>query len=241
MRHNALFLVVLSIIFSYSKICLAKVRTVEVVSDQVVTVRTSLGIATIIQVPDRPNSVVVGDQDAFKVEYLDQAITIKPLTMGAKSNLYVYTDWKRYNVELVSGPQSQADYVVYLASPKTKKSSENPVQWRKFRNSLKNENIFLQVVRIGRFRKDLLFVEFTLSTSSSVKISPEWFWATQNGESVPIQNLVFSGLDVSPKKTVKGLLQIKFQEVSDGPLRLEVRRTKLSYLTLPGKNLWNKQ
>lgn len=239
MRHNALTLVVLSIIFFYSKICLAKVRTVEVASDQVVTVRTSLGIATIIQVPDRPNSVVVGDQDSFKVEYLDQAITIKPLTMGARSNLYVYTDWKRYNVELVSGPQSQADYVVYLASPQTKKSSENPIQWRKFRNSLKNENIFLQVVRIGRFRKDLLLVEFTLSTSSTVKISPEWFWATQNGGSIPIQNLVFSGLDVSPKKTVKGLLQIKFQELSDGPLRLEVRRKKLSFLTLPGKYLWN--
>ena len=239
MRHNVLSLVVLSVIFFYSKICLSKVRTVEVLSDQVVTVRTSLGIATIIQVPDRPNSVVVGDQDSFKVEYLDQAITIKPLAVGARSNLYVYTDWKRYNVELVSGPQSQADYVVYLASPKTKKSSENPVQWKKFRNTLKSGNVFLQVERIGRFRKDLLLVEFTLSTSSTEKISPEWFWATQNGESIPIQNLVFSGLDVAPKKTVKGLLQIKFQEVSDAPLRLEMRRGKISYLTLPGKNLWN--
>lgn len=69
-----------------------RVRRVPILGDQIVTVRTSIGIATIIQVPDRPNSVVVGDQDAFKVEYLDQAITIKPLSSRAKSNLYIYTD-----------------------------------------------------------------------------------------------------------------------------------------------------
>ena len=75
-----------------------RVRHVAVQGDEIITVRTSIGIATIIQVPDRPNSVVVGDQESFKVEYLDQAITIKPLSQGVKSNLYVYTDWKRYNV-----------------------------------------------------------------------------------------------------------------------------------------------
>jgi hypothetical protein len=42
-----------------------RVRRVAVQGDQIVTVKTSLGIATIIQVPDRPNSVVVGDQDSF--------------------------------------------------------------------------------------------------------------------------------------------------------------------------------
>ncbi|MFN3454280.1 MAG: TrbG/VirB9 family P-type conjugative transfer protein, partial [Pseudobdellovibrio sp.] len=83
-----------------------RIRRVPVQGDQIVTVKTSIGIATIIQVPDRPNSVVVGDQDSFKVEYLDQAITIKPLTGGAKSNLYIYTDWKRFNVELVSGAEA---------------------------------------------------------------------------------------------------------------------------------------
>ena len=41
-----------------------RVRSVSVQDYQIVTVRTSIGIATIIQIPDRPNSVVVGDQDA---------------------------------------------------------------------------------------------------------------------------------------------------------------------------------
>lgn len=93
------------------RFALGKVRKVEVKTDQIVTVRTAIGIATIIQVPDRPNSIVVGDQAAFKVEYLDQAITIKPLHGGAKSNLYIYTDYRRFNVQLVTSTEAAADYV----------------------------------------------------------------------------------------------------------------------------------
>ena len=95
-----------------------KVRRVEVEKDQIVKIKTAIGIATIIQVPDRPNSVVVGDSNSFKVEYLDQAITIKPVARGARSNLYIYTDWRRFNVELITGNDATADYVVYLDLPK---------------------------------------------------------------------------------------------------------------------------
>ena len=231
-------LTIVALLYLCSSFCLARVRTVEVHADQVVTVKTSIGIATIIQVPDRPNSVVVGDQDSFKVEYLDQAITIKPLASGARSNLYVYTDWKRYNVELVTGPQAQADSVVYLASPKVKKPAEGPIHWKNFKNYLRNDKISLQVNRIGTFKKNLLLVEFTLLSTGKEKVSPEWFWITQNGESRPIQNLIFSSLEVVPKKAVRGLLQIQTEEVNEGPIKLELRRNKLSFLTLPGKKLW---
>ena len=48
----------------------SRVKRVPVLPDQIVTVKTALGIATIIQVPDRPNSLVVGDNEAFKVDML---------------------------------------------------------------------------------------------------------------------------------------------------------------------------
>ena len=90
----------------------AGVRYIPTKKDQIITVKTSLGIATIIQVPDRPTSVVIGDQSAFKVEYLDTAITIKPLITNARTNLYIYTDWQRYNVKLIPTKKTQADYVL---------------------------------------------------------------------------------------------------------------------------------
>jgi len=128
----------------------SRVRRVPVNGDQIVTVRTALGIATIIQVPDRPNSVVVGDQEAFKVEYLDQAITIKPIQGGAKSNLYVYTEWKRYNIQLVTGNEASADYVVYLENPKEKVKDAKPsLSWTPFPSKLNNGNVSLDVNRLG--------------------------------------------------------------------------------------------
>ncbi len=69
----------------------ADVRHISTKKDQITKARTALGIATIIQVPDRPTSVVIGDQNSFKIEYLNKAITIKPLVANASTNLYIYT------------------------------------------------------------------------------------------------------------------------------------------------------
>ncbi len=102
----------------------ALVRKFEVKTDQIVIVKTAIGVATIIQVPDRPTSLVVGDSEAFKIEYLDQAITIKPLRSNAKSNLYIYTDWRRFNVQLVTSSESAADYIVYLNAKQEKRPKE---------------------------------------------------------------------------------------------------------------------
>lgn len=218
-----------------------RVRKVEVHKDQIVTVRTSLGIATIIQVPDKPNSVVVGDQESFKVEYLDQAITIKPLTSGAKSNLYIYTDWKRYNVELVSGAEVTADYVVYLSSlrEKTLTPSEIGIKWMKFNNFLRNDSLRLRTERIGKTKSGILLIEFTVTSKTKEAFKPEWVWFTQAGETRPIQNLFLSSLEVTPDRHISGVLQIKHSDINTNlPLRLELRRKRISYLTIPKANSW---
>lgn len=219
-----------------------KVKHVSVKRDQIVTVRTSLGIATIIEVPDRPNSVVVGDQDSFKVEYLDQAITIKPLSPGAKSNLYVYTDYARYNVELVTGDESISDYVVYLEHSKKKEErakSKQKIAWTKFSNYLRNNSLRLEVVRLGRASSDVLMVEFIISSVKSDVLKPEWIWLTQNGSTIPIHNLFFSHVEIAPNKPVKGTIQLLKKDLNpDEPIRLEFRRIKNSYLTVKKVNLW---
>lgn len=219
-----------------------RVRRVEVNKDQIVTVKTSLGIATIIQVPDRPNSVVVGDQDAFKVEYLDQAITIKPLSGGAKSNLYIYTDWKRYNVELVSGAEAIADYVVYLETPKEKpafSSVKSNISWMKFSNTLRNDNLTLNVTRVGRTKESILLVEFTITSKTKETFKPEWLWLTQNDSVKPIHNLFLSALEVTPQRSLSGVLQLKATDIDPSQsMRLEMRRSRMSYLTITKAQSW---
>lgn len=217
-----------------------RVRHVECLTDQIVTVRTALGIATIIQVPDRPNSVVVGDQDKFKVEYLDQAITIKPLQGGAKSNLYVYTDYRRYNVQLVTGPEAISDYVVYLESVKQKtKEKVSSLSWIKYIRATQNEEIQLETKRLGRATDGVLLIEFQIQALRKAEFLPEWIWLTQDGRVRPIQNLFLSAVRLENGERAQGTLQVLWKSIDPTrPLRIELRRKKTTYLILPRINQW---
>lgn len=233
-----LFIIFFWLHFSSVLFASDKVRRVEIYNDQIVTVKTAIGIATIIQVPDRPNSIVVGDQNAFKVEYLDQAITIKPIIPSAKSNLYIYTDYRRFNVQLVTSSEGTADYVVYLENPK-EKYEKNASTWMEFRNHLSNEALSLSTKRLAKLKDGFLLIEFDVTSKKREKLKADWIWLTQNGITRPIHNLVLSGQDLGPSKYVQGVMQISRMDILETtPLRIELRRSKTSYLTIPKVTSW---
>ena len=87
-------------------------RIVTLSESEVGQIQTALGYSTILQFDSRPTSAVLGDQDAFKVEYVGNSLTLKPVVPGAKTNLFIFTDYDRFNFRLVTGPSAQVDYVV---------------------------------------------------------------------------------------------------------------------------------
>jgi Tfp pilus assembly protein PilZ len=222
-----------------------RVRRISVQGDQIVTVRTALGVATIIQVPDKPNSVVVGDLSAYKVEYLDTAITIKPMSGHAKSNLYIYTDYKRFNVQLVTGSEASADYVVYLENLRNKSiqkviKDKPEVIWTSFLKTMTNEAITIQVNRVGETAHGLCFIDFTIKSRKNETILPEWFWLTQNGTSHTIQGLILSSLTLNANQSkVHGTIEVLKADLDQNkPMRVELRRKKTSSLNIKGVNGW---
>ena len=115
------------------------------------------------------------------MEYLDKAITIKPLRALVGTNLYIYTDHNRYNVRFVSTQKHLADYVVYLKPrvslepgvehkprDKLKKDSEKEadilknIQWKKFKTFLNNEEIRLIVNKIGSTKNGIHAIDFSI-------------------------------------------------------------------------------
>jgi len=230
------------LLFLSSSIALAqgKVKRIVVEGDQIIPVQTAVGIATIIQLPDRPNSVVIGDQDSFKVEYLDKAITIKPLHSQAKSNLYLYTDWKRYNVQLISGAQAAADYVVYLEPKKdAPKIGASNVNWRIFRNKLRSDSFSLETKRVGKTRDGVILLEFSVYSNVENKFNPEWIWVTQSQKVRPIQQLFLSQTKVSENSPIQGVIQLLARDLElSQPIRIELRRKRMTYLTLPKAVVW---
>jgi len=237
-----LFLILLSIcpLFAHAEIASGRqVRKIQLKRDDIALVRTAVGIATIIQVPDRPTSVVLGDTNAFKVEYLETAITIKPLNHSSKSNLYIYTEARRFNVSLVTASQGAADYIVYLDSER--QSLQPPKeQWQKFSVEKSNGALKVSIRRLG-IVADFLALEFSLSSKKEMNFGPEWIWITQNGKTIPVQGLNLSGVKISPKIEILGGLMIRRGDLPNrDALVMEVRSSAPISIKLPGAGSWMK-
>lgn len=216
-----------------------RVRKLHMKPDDIALVHTAVGIATIIQVPDRPTSVVLGDTNVFKVEYLDTAITIKPLSHSAKSNLYVYTEARRFSVSLVTSPQVNADYIVYLYS-ENQLPSPPKERWRKLGSEKHGGDIKLVVRRLGTI-ENYLAIDFALSSKKDISFGPEWIWVTQGGKTIPIQSLNLSGVRLSSKNDIQGGLTIRREDLlGHEALVLEVRSPTPFVMKLPGVSSWMK-
>ena len=217
-----------------------RVLKLRLKQDDIALVHTAVGIATIIQVPDQPTSVVLGDTNAFKVEYLDTAITIKPLGHSSKSNLYIYTEARRFNVSLVTAPQTAADYIVYLQSERPAKPVAQIERWRSVRMERSNRLLKLSVQRLG-IVGDCVTADFTISSKQDLKFRPDWIWITLGGQTVPIQSLTLSGVYLTAKTEINGALSIRRDELkARGPVTLEIRSPKPVLIHLPEGAVWMK-
>lgn len=216
---------------------LAHVRNVMAGVDDILTIRAALGIATIIQVPETIQSAIIGDSSGFKVEYLDKAVTIKPLRWGVKTNLYLNTEKRRYNLRLVTLSQDVADYIVYVKHPEAKP----PSRWTSVSRFAEGNGLRLSVARVGSSNQGFILLDAKLTTSSgeSLTLKPEEFWITQNGSSKVINGLFLSDLKLSKAKPVLvGISLAKSDLVEKKPLTIEIRGKQKLSLTLPEGSLW---
>ncbi len=217
------------------------VRHIFLKKDQIVAVKTSVGIATLIQVPDRPTSAIIGDTEAFKLEYLDNGVTIKPLHGGARTNLYIYTDSQRFSIHLVPAPKELADYIVYLKSASTPPKPEGKVQWKQYLRTTQAGAFTLKIIKLGLQAGGILFVNFEIKAAKDFPIKPDWFWVTQDGKYKPIQSLYLSRLSASPPLPTSGTLILKESDFAGtSPLKLEMRSQRPLSILLPGVKKWLK-
>lgn len=215
-----------------------RVRKVKMKRDQIVQVKTALGVATIIQVADAPTSLVVGDNEAFKVEFLEQAITIKPLHRNAKSNLYIYTEFRRFDVQLVTVDEKNADYVVYLENVVSPLKLKSIVTWKKSGLRFENGELGIAVKRLGR--SDLsIFAEVEVSAKTNFELDPASVWILQEKNTVPIHRLVLSSLKGTKTNSVRGVIELVKDDLDlSKSFTLEVRRKASTRVEIPRALGW---
>lgn len=78
------------------------VRTIGVNNDSMAPIYLRLGKSTVLRFPDKPRKVVVGNQNYYGLEFIENDLAIQPL--GAVStNLFVYTERRTYGFILTPG------------------------------------------------------------------------------------------------------------------------------------------
>jgi hypothetical protein len=229
MKWLAAVTTALLFLVSYSYANPKKAKTLYLKEGETGDIKTAPGFSTILQFDARPTSVVVGDQDAFKVEYVGDGLTLKPLMPGVKSNLFVFTEYDRFNFRLVSTSSEQADYLVKvnrgrsrslvvesLAPTQISGPSLDDGRERKINKTVMCKPLNLHLDKMGLPPSgNYLVLTFRirhsgLSRWQEIAFSPGDIEVLQGKKLVPIENLYLDGMSFKGSKPmVRGTLILK--------------------------------
>lgn len=225
--------------FLLSQVSSAHIKTISPKNDEIILVKTSLAIATMIQFPDSTSVQfpIIGDQSAFRIETIDKGITIKPLRYGAKTNLYLFTDKKRYNFRLITEGQDQADYILYI------KSSENSdaLNWRVIEKSASNKELKLTIHKVSVTKDNKILLDLSLQAINlDIKILPENIWLYQDKESKIVNSLFLSDKTATVRRPIQVGIALSKNDLKEGKslqLTIKMKESNLS-LDVPREVLW---
>lgn len=224
--------------FLLASVSFAHVRNVYPKNDEIVLVKTSISIATIIQFPEAASlqMPIIGDQSGFRIEALEKGITIKPLRYSAKTNLYLFTDKKRYNFKLITIPEAQADYIIYIKST----DAAPDLIWKKIDRMVSSSNLKLTLNKVALTKDQMVLLDFNLKSKDPLSIAPENFWIFQDKESKLIYSLFMSDKKVSDSRITQLGLAISKSELKEGrPIQLVFKNKNFNLLIeVPREILW---
>lgn len=91
----------------------SSIRTVQVNDRKMQLVYLKLGRATVLRFTAKPKKVVIGNQNYFSVEFIDNDLTIQPLGK-VETNLFVYTPYRTYGFVLRVCSSCRTDDLVFV-------------------------------------------------------------------------------------------------------------------------------
>jgi len=240
-------LLILSFPFARAGVTNQKTRTISIGETDVSPIRTAMGYSTILQFDAKPTAAVLGDQDAFRVEYVGQSLTVKPLIRSAATNLFVFTDYDRYNFKLVTVGADTVDYIVKIqrkskatqndrlsfgaSAPENSEGeipSDEKITTKAIGRQSRCGSLTFKVnsVSVGSTKK-WVSISFLISIDpkairkSLQRFEPGDFAVVQEEKSLPIESLFFDGLVFS--KTlgkIKGVAVLDRAQIKSGKIVL---------------------
>lgn len=185
---------ILLIVCFFSSQAIAKVRTIEMDSNDMKVITLAMGRSTVLQFADSPKKIVSGNSNYFNIEFTGNDVTIQPLST-VTSNLFIYSGHRRFGFILrVCRCNTYDDLVkIYWKAPFSRKAKPkttnkfNPVSFK-----AGDMKVFLNKIFYHKFN-DVYVVDGSLILPKSASDpKPEQFWATRLGKNLTVLDVVFS-------------------------------------------------
>jgi hypothetical protein len=225
---------------SYAK----SMRTVHLSEKDMETVLVEPGYSTLIKFDSHPEPGLIGDQDAFKVEYMKNMVAIKPLASKGQTNLFLFTKEGQFNFQLVAG-RGRHDNIVYAQAGAGNSVSGVQVKpailvddllTRKIGKaaSQNGRKLVLESIATPISRSTLVLHILIEQPQGAEKVLPEMLSLSQGKKKVTIENVFLeSRQGKAGISSIGGLLLIRADALKRAEsLRLELQSGK------PGKPLW---
>lgn len=197
-------------------------RTVGVSADSMTPIYLKLGKSTVLRFTDKPRKVVVGNQNYYGLEFIENDLAIQPL--GAVStNLFVYTESRTYGFLLTPGERYDDLVFVRWKSPGAK------LQGRDEATSPAKESRPGLAFKIGKTLKVTIEAVKTQPAlgvhlidcmvenvgEAEVALSGVTIQAVRSGKRLEKQELVFDKEKLKLKEKSKARLVLKLDQKAD--------------------------
>lgn len=202
------------------------IREVQSSPKNLISIRTALGFSTILEFPLKPLSAVLGDQDAVKLEYIGESITLKPLAGNVRTNLFVFTQTGRYAFSIQNSLSASVDYIVRVRDPQPATMEvtdrhasisfrEKSIQRK---NTLDGVSVLVSRLRLSKDEanpRSASLVEFEISSNKSVyEFKPSSIALKQGGRFLVAESITIDrpwiARDLPSSKGVIALLNRDF-------------------------------
>jgi hypothetical protein len=176
------------------------------------TIYLSLGRSTVLNFDSPPKKIISGNANYFGIEFTGRDVTIQPLS-EITSNLFVYTEKKRYGFIIKARRLKYYDDLVY-------------VRWQysklKFKKKIK---VYPSLVRKNRFKidlknvfydrkRDLHIIDFFITNLSkkTLKLTSNDTWITRNNKILPTLEKVIGKNKLSVSESMKFRLIVRLKQ-----------------------------
>lgn len=201
-------------LFSYA----GQIRTIHMNSDKMKQVNLKMGQSTVLRFTDKPKKIVIGNQNYYSVEFIENDVTIQPLG-SVKTNLFVYTPHHVYGFTLNprSGTYDDIVNVRWKASGVVFKQRKKR---KSFQEKLINLDLKLKSIQVKLYRiiknksRGTHIIDFIVTNNKAKKFKSKDldFFLTRSNKRLEVQEYALESSEIKPLGKVRGRLLVKLNK-----------------------------